>query len=166
MIISATEPEGPHASTAALIEEIESYLKRYVSFVDGSNAFALALWVVGTHVYEVFDAYGYLVISASTKRAGKTRLMELLSFIAARAHHSADITPAALFAIVEDEKPTLMIDEAERFAASQKGFSRNHQLGVSTWWNSNTQAGSCSTELQGLLSKSFRFDWRPLRHPA
>jgi hypothetical protein len=122
MSISPVTTERPPTSTSALIGEIESYLRRYVSFVDDSNAFALALWVAGTHVYEVFDAYGYITITAATKRAGKTRLMELLSFMAARAHHSADITPAALFAMVEDEKPTLMIDEAERFAASQKDF--------------------------------------------
>jgi phage N-6-adenine-methyltransferase len=106
MIISAAKTESPRASV--LIDEIETYLRRYVTFVDRSQALLLALWVLGTHVYEAFDAYGYLVITAATKRAGKTRLLELLSFVAARAHHSADITPAALFAIVEDEKPTLM----------------------------------------------------------
>jgi putative DNA primase/helicase len=114
--------ESSPASTAALIGEIESYLTRYISFGDRSQALTLALWVVGTHVYEVFDAYAYLTITAATKRAGKTRLMELMSFLAARAHHTADITPAALFSLVEDEKPTLLIDEAERFAASQKDF--------------------------------------------
>ncbi len=59
-----------------IVKDVENYLKRYVSFVDGANAFALALWVAGTHVYEVFDAYGYLTITAGTKRAGKTRLMD------------------------------------------------------------------------------------------
>jgi hypothetical protein len=122
MSISVVTTASPRASTFALVDQIENYLKRYVAFVDNAHSFALAIWVAGTHVYEVFDAYGYLVITAATKRAGKTRLMEVLSFIAARSHHTADITPAALFAMVEDEKPTLMIDEAERFAASQKDF--------------------------------------------
>jgi Protein of unknown function (DUF3631) len=112
--------ESPQLSASAFVGEIEAFLARYVAFVDRSQALPLALWVAGTHVYEVFDAYGYLTITAGTKRAGKTRLMELLSFIAARAHHTADITTAALFAMVENEKPTLMIDEAERFAASHK----------------------------------------------
>jgi hypothetical protein len=107
MIASAATPQTPHLSAFAVIGEIESYLTRYITFVDRSQAFPLALWTAGTHVYEVFDAYGYLVITAATKRAGKTRLLELLSFIAARAHHSADITPAALFSMVENEKPTL-----------------------------------------------------------
>lgn len=114
--------ESPQVSASGLIGEIESFLTRYISFGDRSQALPLALWVAGTHIFEVFDAYPYLTITAATKRAGKTRLMELLSFIAARSHHTADITPAALFAMVEDEKPTLMIDEAERFAASQKDF--------------------------------------------
>jgi phage N-6-adenine-methyltransferase len=122
MTSAAAKVDGPQVSTSSLTEEIESYITRYISVTDRSVAFPLALWTVGTHLYEVFDAYGYLTITAATKRAGKTRLMELLSFIAARAHHSADITPAALFAMVESEKPTLMMDEAERFAASQKDF--------------------------------------------
>jgi putative DNA primase/helicase len=131
-----------------LIGEIETYLRRYVSFMDCSQAFALALWAAGTHVYEVFDAYGYLVITAATKRAGKTRLLELLSFIAARAHHSADITPAALFAIVEDEKPTLMIDEAERFAASQKDFR--------AIINSGYRRGGTVTRRQGRAVRHYK----------
>jgi hypothetical protein len=110
------------ATPGGVLEEIEAYLRRYVAFSSDAYAFPLALWVAGTHVYENFDAYGYLVITAATKRAGKTRLMELLSFVAAGARHIADITPAAMFAMIESEKPSLMIDEAERFAASQQEF--------------------------------------------
>lgn len=138
--------ESPQVS--ALIGEIESFLGRYVSFVDRSQAFPLALWVAGTHIFEVFDAYGYLTISAATKRAGKTRLMELLSFIAARSHHTADITPAALFAMVEDEKPTLMIDEAERFAASQKDFR--------AIINSGYRRGGTVTRRQGQAVRHYK----------
>jgi hypothetical protein len=122
MSTSAVQIGSPHVSASALIDEIETYLKRYVAFVDRSQALPLALWVAGTHVYEVFDAFGYLVITAATKRAGKTRLLELLSFLTARARPVADITPAALFALIEDKKPTLLVDEAERFATSQKDF--------------------------------------------
>jgi uncharacterized protein DUF3631 len=107
---------------ASVIPEIEAYLKRYVAFPDGILPLPIALWVVGTHLYEVFDAYAYLVITAATKRAGKTRLMELLSFLCARSYRTADITPAALYSIIEDDQPTLMIDEAERFAVSRNEF--------------------------------------------
>jgi Protein of unknown function (DUF3631) len=109
-------------SPAVLLKEVEAYLRRYVAFSNDAYAFPLALWLAGTHVYDNFDAYGYLVITAATKRAGKTRLMELLSFVAARARHVADITPAAMFGMIENEQPSLMIDEAERFAASQQEF--------------------------------------------
>lgn len=113
---------APEASPAMVLSKIEVYLQRYVAFSSDVYAFPLALWAAGTHIYEIFDAFGYLVITAATKRAGKTRLMELLSFVSARSHPAADITPAALFYLVENEQPTLMIDEAERFAASQKDF--------------------------------------------
>jgi hypothetical protein len=105
-----------------IITKIDEYLRRYVAFPSDVYPLALALWTAGTHVYETFDAFGYLVITAATKRAGKTRLMELLSFLGARARHVADITPAALFAMIEEERPTLLIDEAERFATSQRIF--------------------------------------------
>jgi hypothetical protein len=147
MTSMATKMEDSQGASA-LIEEIETYLTRYVTFVDRSQAFPLALWMAGTHVYEIFDAYGYLTITAATKRAGKTRLMEVLSFVAARSHHSADITPAALFAMVEDEKPTLMIDEAERFAASQKDFR-----GIV---NSGYRRGGTVTRRQGHAVRHYR----------
>jgi hypothetical protein len=146
--IPAVNKESLHVSASALIAEIENYLGRYVAFVDCSQAFALALWVTGTHIYEAFDAYGYLTITAATKRAGKTRLMEVSSFIAARSHHTADITPAALFAMVEDLKPTLMIDEAERFAASQKDFR--------AIINSGYRRGGTVTRRQGPTVRHFK----------
>jgi hypothetical protein len=148
MSISAVTKENPEVSASALVDEIETYLKRYVSFVNDSFALPLALWVAGTHLYEVFDAYGYLTISAATKRAGKTRLMELLSFTTARAHHTADITPAALFAMVENEKPTLLIDEAERFAASQKDFR--------AIINSGYRRGGIVTRRQGQAVRHYK----------
>ena len=125
-ITEAKKPASIDANAIATqdeaIKQVEAYLRRYMAFSTDVYALPLALWAAGTHAYETFDAYGYLVITAATKRAGKTRLMELLSFVAARARHVADITPAALFTMVEEEMPTLMVDEAGKFAASQKDF--------------------------------------------
>lgn len=96
-----------------LIEAIEAYLIKYVAFSDPCYGLPLALWTVGTFLFPDFDAFPYLVITSETKRAGKTRLAELLSFACSNPRQFGAMTPATLFISIETESPTIFFDEAE-----------------------------------------------------
>lgn len=75
--------------------------------------FVASIWVIGTHIHELFDYFPYLTITSPTKRCGKTRFAELLELLCARPLMSVNISEAALFRSIESEKPTVIIDEAE-----------------------------------------------------
>jgi len=107
----------------ALITEVEAYIRAYVTLLDPSDALVVALWLMATHVWDAFDSFPYLVVTSTTKRSGKTRLLELMSFVASNSRLVANISPAALYRTVDAEKPTLLIDEAEMFS-SAKGECR------------------------------------------
>ena len=47
------------------------------------------------------------------KQSGKTRLLELLHFLCRRSRHAASISAASLFRLIELERTTLLIDEAD-----------------------------------------------------
>ena len=96
-----------------LISRIEEYIQDYVTLADPHYALPLALWIVGTFCYSEFDAYPYLVITSATKRSGKTRLSEMISFTCSNPRNFAAMTAAALFRSIENEKPTLISDESE-----------------------------------------------------
>ena len=117
---SSTPERTP--SDCALIAELESYIRSYVSLAESSYAFVIALWLVATHVWTVFDAFPYLVVTSATKRSGKTRLLEVISFVASNSRPVVNISPAALYRTISADKPTLLVDEAEMFSSAKSEF--------------------------------------------
>ena len=119
-VTTSNAQEKPTADT--LIAELESYIRSYVTFAESSYALVIALWLVATHVWTAFDAFPYLVVTSATKRSGKTRLLELMSFVASNPRPVANISPAALYRTVSADKPTLLIDEAEMFSSAKSEY--------------------------------------------
>lgn len=107
------------------IRDMEAYLSSYLSFTDKQYTFVLALWTLATYMWPYFDAFPYMVITSATKRSGKTRLSELLSFAASNARNFAGMTAATLFRSIRDENPTIFIDEAETLSSESADTMRS-----------------------------------------
>jgi hypothetical protein len=120
-VTTSSTPEGTPTGHAQ-IADLESYIRAYVTFTETGYALVLALWVVATYIWPAFDAFPYLVVTSATKRSGKTRLLELISFVASNSRLVANITPAALYRTIDAEKPTLLVDEAEMFSSAKSEF--------------------------------------------
>ncbi|MGA7625613.1 MAG: DUF3631 domain-containing protein [Candidatus Acidiferrales bacterium] len=120
-VTTSSTPEDIPAG-CALIAELESYIRSYVTFAETCYALVIALWLAATHVWTSFDAFPYLVVTSATKRSGKTRLLELISFVASNSRLVANISPAALYRTIDAEKPTLLVDEAEMFSSAKSEF--------------------------------------------
>ena len=56
-----------------------------------------------------------MVIISPEKRCGKTTVLIILQFLTPRSELASNISAAAVFRYVEDERPTLLIDEADTF---------------------------------------------------
>ena len=76
---------------------------------------ALALWVVHAWAFDAWDISPFMVIISPEKRCGKTTVLIILQFLTPRSELASDISAAAVFRYVEDERPTLLIDEADTF---------------------------------------------------
>lgn len=125
--MSPVEPLKPlNPATAAVINDLQAYYLRYVSFPDpGAYSFVLALWSIATHMWPSFDAFPYVMITSETKRSGKTRTSELMSFVAANAHNVSGVTPATIFRMIRDDSPTIIIDEAETLSSESADMMRS-----------------------------------------
>jgi hypothetical protein len=99
-------------ASAELLQDVESFLARFV-ILPPDTRLPVALWVVSTFCFETFDAMAYLCVTSPTPRCGKTRLLEVLSLLVSNSQRTANISEAALFRIIEAQKPTLLLDEAE-----------------------------------------------------
>jgi len=102
-----------------LLQEVEGFQARYAALPSGMSL-VIALYSVMTHCFELFDAVPYLAVISPTKGCGKTRVLEILSFLCREAISTVGITAPALFRTIEGHKPTLLADESESFRPDQK----------------------------------------------
>lgn len=108
----------------SILQALRDYLAQYMAFPDPAFGTVAGLWTIGTYLWPSFDAYPYLVITSDTKRSGKTRLAELMSFVCANAHNISGVTPATVFRLIRDEQATLFIDEAELLSSEAATMMR------------------------------------------
>lgn len=107
-----------------VVSKAQATIERFVSFNDKSQAFVCALYCVLSHFWTHFDSLPYMVITAATKRAGKSTLMETMEHISANPLPCTGITPSTLFRMIEESHPTLFIDEAETLSSEAAGSLR------------------------------------------
>ncbi|PSH02788.1 MAG: hypothetical protein CXZ00_15675 [Acidobacteria bacterium] len=151
--VTTSAPESQPAPT--IIDQVQRYLNAYVSFADSVYAFVIALWLAATHCWLTFDAFPYLVVTSGTKRSGKTRLLELQSFVAANARSVAHVSPAAMFHIIQSERPTLLVDEAEAFSSPNSEFRPLLNTGYCRGQTVLRQHGGNTVEYETYCPKAF-----------
>ena len=101
-----------------LIEELEGYFLKYISFPDLRLATLCALWIAQTACYQNFSYCGYLALRSSTPGCGKTRLLSLISlFTPGQPDVMTNPTGAVLFRI--GQRP-LILDEVDRLRNKDK----------------------------------------------
>jgi putative DNA primase/helicase len=109
------EPWGESVDGAELVAALVEQIRRYVILPDHA-ALATALWVLHCHAHAAAFHSPRLTITSPTMRCGKSTLLRVIARLAPRPLATANITPAALFRVIEAAKPCLMIDEADSFA--------------------------------------------------
>src|SRR5688572_22804643 len=99
---------------AVLLDELRQTLKRFVVLPPWA-AETLALWTLHTYAFEFRNVTTYIGIASPEKRCGKTTLLTVLSEMVNRAVVAANITSPAFFRVIEETRPTLLIDEVETY---------------------------------------------------
>ena len=114
MTTPANVAEIVKASAEGLCALVEArqFIKRFVALTD-HQATAVAIWVMHTHVFNACETTPVLQITSATPGSGKSRLGEVIEALAARAEKLEGASSAALFRFIEDDRPTLIIDEMD-----------------------------------------------------
>jgi putative DNA primase/helicase len=111
------DPWDEPVDGAKVLTELADVISAYV-IMDAHQRDAVALWAVFTHAHDLFVFAPLLIILSPTKRCGKTRLQEVLAKLAPRPQTMSGVSAAALARLVEEHRPTILIDE---FDAAAKG---------------------------------------------
>jgi len=112
---SLTEDITPFAGTVdgeVLLDLIVAEINKYTILPSGA-ADALALWCFCTYCIDNFRIFPKLFICSPTKRCGKTTVLEVVASFSHRSLTASGISPAVIFRAIEQEQPTLLIDEAD-----------------------------------------------------
>jgi len=108
------EPWPEPVDGKLLLDALVAVLKRFV-VLPKYGAETLALWVLHTYAFLLRNISTYIGIESPQKQCGKTTLLTLLSQLACRPEIAANISPSAFFRVIEETRPTLLIDEGDTF---------------------------------------------------
>ena len=114
--VSAVRPWPEPVEGHVLLEALAQLLSRFV-LLPRWAAETLALWVLHTYAFELRDVTAYLGIESPEKRCGKTTLLGVLNELVNRPIAAANISSPAFFRVIEEARPTLLIDEADTLLA-------------------------------------------------
>src|SRR5689334_19034602 len=97
-----------------LVDRIEAWLSSWAFFPADYYALVCTLWALNTWVFDQFDAVPYLAVTAATKRAGKTMLLELIALVSYNPEMAGSASPAAVYRVMAANggRCSLFFDEA------------------------------------------------------
>jgi hypothetical protein len=93
--------------------DVLRFVQQYVVLPSDHAAVAVALWVAHCWAIDAFEVSPYLAILSPEKRAGKTRLLEVLELLCPRAWRIVQPSSAVLFRKIAQDVPTLLLDEGD-----------------------------------------------------
>lgn len=106
------EPWPEPVSGQLLLDEIAGIVSRFV-VLPPAAAETLALWSLHTYAFHLREVTSYLGIESPEKRCGKTTLLSVLQELVHRPISASNISSSALYRVIEETRPTLLIDEAD-----------------------------------------------------
>ena len=120
--IADFEPWDSAVNGAQLFEDLAELIRRFVFFKNPNEAFAVAAWCIFTHCFDEFSISPYLCVHAPASECGKTTLLKVILRLARRALPSVNLSTAVMFRVIEEDRPTLIIDELAKFLEASEEF--------------------------------------------
>jgi putative DNA primase/helicase len=114
LLLPNVAPYSEAVNLAILLDQVKAQVRKHL-ILDDVYVDILTLWIAGTWFVPYVQIFPLLLIDAPERGCGKSQVLDLASFMSYRPLATANITPAALFRVVELEHPTLFIDEADTF---------------------------------------------------
>jgi hypothetical protein len=142
--MSIAVPYVPHVpyleekAGAAVLDQIRSYLERFVAYPTEWASAAHALWIAHAHAVNVFENTPRIGFISPEPGSGKSRALEMTEALVPRPVLSVNASTAYIFRKISDEAglPTLLLDEVDAIFANGKS--------------------DASEDLRGLLNSGYR----------
>ncbi len=110
----AAEPWPKPVDGETLFNDLAAAFKKYLA-LQKYQAEALALWAIFSYCIDAGNIAPKLLIYSPEKRCGKTTLLDVLIGLVWKPLPASNISPAAIYRVIESIGGTLVIDEADTF---------------------------------------------------
>ncbi len=106
---SESSPEGD------VLDRVTGMLGRFVSYPDASALVAHGLWILHSHLLDLWESTPRIAFLSPEPSSGKTRALEITEMLVPNPVAAVNVTPAYLFRKVGDDgaKPTILFDEID-----------------------------------------------------
>jgi len=108
------EPWPDAVDGQSLADNVKAILDKYL-VLPPYAADAITLWVFHAHAHDAFEVSPILALLSAVRRCGKSTTLSIQEALVPRPLMTANQTQASLFRLVDRDKPTLLIDEADTF---------------------------------------------------
>lgn len=108
------EPYSQAVNAISLLDDIANIIRQFI-VCDPETVTATTLWIAFTWLIDRVQVAPIAMITAPEMQCGKTQLLTLIGKLAHRPLLASNISPAAIFRVIEAHNPTLLIDEADSF---------------------------------------------------
>jgi hypothetical protein len=100
---------------AAILDAVEAFLGRFVSYPDAHSRTAHALWIGHAHLMDGWESTPRIAFLSPEPASGKTRALEITQLLVPNAVEAVNVSPAYLFRKVADAagRPTILYDEID-----------------------------------------------------
>jgi hypothetical protein len=109
------ETARPVADAAALLDDVQAFLARFVSYPSAEASVAHTLWIAHAHLMEAWESTPRIAFLSPEPASGKTRALEVSELLVPRAVEAVNVSPAYLFrkVVSDDGAPTILFDEID-----------------------------------------------------
>lgn len=115
-IVEALTPATGVIDADDLLNKIEQYISSHAILPPGASD-AIALWCLASYSINSFRIYPKLFITSPEKRCGKSTVLDLIEAVSHKALVASNVSQAVIYRVIDQEQPTLIIDEADTFLA-------------------------------------------------
>lgn len=140
-----------------VLDDLASFIRRFVAFPLPEQLAAVALWIMHTHTLDAFDHTPRLVINSPEKQCGKSRLLEVAELTVRRPRLNTSMSPAYMFRVIEQLQPCLLVDEVDSvFGTSAKNDHNEDLRGlINSGFRRGNTVGRVTGEGAAMTPKEF-----------
>ena len=95
-----------------VFDEIKYTFEYFMELPENVAEF-LSLWVIGTYLFPLFNAYPYVFVWG-IKRTGKSKLLTATSLMSFNSVFSANTSSSSIFRLIQQGRCSLFMDESEK----------------------------------------------------